>query len=81
MKVFQFMDLLQPLDTTLEHNYYVQILVVCVCVHYGNGVFGGGRTRLVTHDLCTLCCVCVITCGHSRSSSWNRCNRGTTAEV
>jgi len=64
MKVFQFMD---PLDTTLEHNHYIKILVVCVCITEMGCL--GGRTRLVTHDLCTLYCVCIITSGHSRSSS------------
>jgi len=66
MKVFQFMDLLQPLDTILEHNHYIKILVmrVCVCITKMGYVFGGGRTRLVTHDLCTLYCVCIITSGH-----------------
>ena len=42
MEVFQFMDLLQPLDTTLEHNHYIQTFsCVCTCVHYGYGAFGG----------------------------------------
>jgi len=59
------MDLLQPLDTILEHNHYIKILVVCMCVCALRkwGVWGG-RTRLVTHDLCTLYCVCIITSGH-----------------
>ena len=69
MKVLQIMDLLQPLDTTLEHNHYIKILVVYVCVRITEMGCLGVRTRLVTHDLCTLYCVCVITSGHSQSSS------------
>jgi len=50
------------------------ILVVCVCVCDGSGMFWGG-TRLVMcnhHTYCTLYCLCMITSG---------CNRGAASEA
>jgi len=49
-------------------HHCIKILVVCMCVRYGSGMFEG----LVTCTYCTLYCVCMITAVLRLTSSITR---------